>query len=326
MKTLPLIAAALCCLFTAVNPAFAQGTAFTYQGHLNDGSGPANGTYDIQFTLYTTNVTGSALAGPVTNSATALSNGLFTATIDFGPGVFTGTNCWLDLAVRTNGVATFTELTPRQPITPTPYAIFANTASNVSGMVSASQLSGPIPVAQLPSSIITNGASGINISGTFSGNGGGLANVSGATAGNYVYAYATTTQQSLYVTNITFNSFIQTNGWNYNPTNATFTASQSGLYLIQYNASMHTVAGSANSWIDLWAVSNSAHVSGSDVVTYLATNNVSGNSPIITYASKSFIANVNSGQQLAFSLVTSDGELLNYANNPSFSVTIVRLQ
>src|ERR1035438_215136 len=73
----------------------AQGTAFTYQGRLNSSGSPVNGSYDLTFTLYTTNVTGSAIAGPVTNSATAVTNGLFTTLVDFGPGVFTGTSNWL---------------------------------------------------------------------------------------------------------------------------------------------------------------------------------------------------------------------------------------
>src|SRR5471030_958799 len=80
----------------------AQGTAFTYQGRLNNGGSAANGSYDIAFTLYTTNVTGSAIAGPVTNTAVAVTNGLFITLVDFGPGAFTGTSNWLALAVSTN--------------------------------------------------------------------------------------------------------------------------------------------------------------------------------------------------------------------------------
>ena len=41
----------------------------------------------------------------------------------------------------------------------------------------AGNVTGAIPLAQLPSSVVTNGASGINITGTFSGNGAGVTNV-----------------------------------------------------------------------------------------------------------------------------------------------------
>ena len=39
----------------------AQGTAFTYQGQLNDGGSPANGSYDLEFKIYTM-PTGGTLA------------------------------------------------------------------------------------------------------------------------------------------------------------------------------------------------------------------------------------------------------------------------
>jgi hypothetical protein len=55
--------------------------------------------------------------------------------------------------------------------------MFENTASNLLGTISASQIGGTIPLAQLPPGIITNGASGVNITGTFSGNGAGVTNV-----------------------------------------------------------------------------------------------------------------------------------------------------
>ena len=149
-------------LGSIISTCFAQGTAFTYQGQLNSGGGVVSGSYDLQFTLYTTNTNGVPIEGPLTNSATAVSNGLFTTTIDFGAGAFTGGSNWLDIAVRTNGVGNFMELTPRQPITPTPYAIYAAnaatalvaasaasattaaTADNFSGNIADSQLSANI--------------------------------------------------------------------------------------------------------------------------------------------------------------------------------------
>ena len=116
---------ALSTLGSPLSTALAQGTAFTYQGRLNEGANLANGPYDLTFTLYATNSTGMPMAGPVTNSATLVSNGLFTTTITFGAGIFNGTNSWLEIGVQTNGGSGFTTLIPRQALTPTPYAIFA---------------------------------------------------------------------------------------------------------------------------------------------------------------------------------------------------------
>jgi hypothetical protein len=159
--------------------ACAQGTAFTYQGSLNVNGAPAAGNYDVQFTLYATNVTGSAVAGPVTNNAIAINNGIFTAAVDFGPGAFTGAACWLDVAVRTNASDAFTELTPRQQMTASPYAIYATSAGSLLRPVPAAQLSGTVSMSQLPGGVITNNAPSVNLSGIFSG-------TVNATAGNIV--------------------------------------------------------------------------------------------------------------------------------------------
>ncbi len=113
---------------------FAQGTtAFTYQGSLIDGASPANGIYAVQFTLFDAASGGNAVAGPITHSPVSVTNGLFTTTLDFGSGVFTGDARWLGIAVKTNGAATFTALTPRQPLTPAPYALFAANTATLGG-------------------------------------------------------------------------------------------------------------------------------------------------------------------------------------------------
>jgi hypothetical protein len=167
--------------FCAVESLSAQGTAFTYQGQLNDTGSPANGSYDLTFALYnSSNPAFTNVAGPVTNSAVAVTNGLFTTLLDFGPGIFTGTNYWLGISVRTNGGTTFTALSPRQPLTPTPYAIFANTASNLSGTLPSAQLSGALPSAQISgtySGAVTFSSSANNFNGSFSGNGSSLSNL-----------------------------------------------------------------------------------------------------------------------------------------------------
>ena len=57
------------------------------------------------FALFKVTSGGSAVAGPVTNSATGVTNGLFIVTLDFG-NVFNGTDYWLEIGVRTNGNGT----------------------------------------------------------------------------------------------------------------------------------------------------------------------------------------------------------------------------
>jgi len=149
-------------LLALVHQAVAQGTAFTYQGRLNSGTNPATGNYDLTFTLFNASSGGSDVAGPLTNSATGVSNGLFLVTLDFG-GIFNGTDYWLEIGVRTNGNGVFTTLAPRQQITPTPYALFATTASNLSGSISSANLAGNYTNAVT----FNNGSDEFN--GTFSG-------------------------------------------------------------------------------------------------------------------------------------------------------------
>jgi len=177
-----LLAAVL--FFAATLNLSAQGTAFSYQGQLSVSGTPANTNYDFRFAVFDTPINGNMLSFWVTNFDTPVSNGLFTVKLDFGPGVFNGTdngsNDWLDVAVRAIGVTNFTELMPRQPILPVPYAQFANSASNLLGSLQAAQLVGNVSGGLL-SGAYSNGVSFLNgsnsFAGTFSGNGGGLTNL-----------------------------------------------------------------------------------------------------------------------------------------------------
>jgi hypothetical protein len=120
------------CLLAATRACAQATTAFTYQGRLADHASPANGNYDLRFTLYAVGAGGVPLAGPLTNAAVAVSNGLFTVTPDFGASVFSGPPRWLEIGVRPGGsVADFTLLNPRQPLTPSPYALFAANAGGL---------------------------------------------------------------------------------------------------------------------------------------------------------------------------------------------------
>ena len=170
-------------LFAGVHQIAAQGTAFTYQGRLNDASGAANGTYDLTFKLWTLSSGGSQVGSTLTFSGVGVTNGLFTETLDF-LGVFNGSPYWLELGVRTNGAASFTTLIPRQELTPTPYAI---TAENVDGLVPAAQLSGTLPSTVLSgtySDPLDLNNPGNIIDGSFVGSGTGLTGVALLAGGN----------------------------------------------------------------------------------------------------------------------------------------------
>jgi len=99
----------------------AQTTEFTYQGKLNDGSLPANGTYDFQFEFYDA-VSGGNLLGTQSAASVLVNNGIFIVRLNFGA-QFNGTDRFLAISVRNAGGPTYTLLNPRQPISSAPYSI-----------------------------------------------------------------------------------------------------------------------------------------------------------------------------------------------------------
>ena len=186
----------------------AQGTAFFYQGRLSDNGTAAAGVYELRFALYDAAINGNAISVPQTNTGVVVTNGLFSTNINFGA-VFTGTNYWLSIGVRTNGnTNAFTLLAPRQPILPVPYAIFATTASNVLGFVSATQLVGTLPSAQVAGNYFgsvnfTNATN--SFFGKYFGNGVGLTNLNGSMIATGTVADARlSTNVALLNTNQTF--------------------------------------------------------------------------------------------------------------------------
>jgi hypothetical protein len=99
------------------------GTAFTYQGQLKQNGVPVNGTADIEFTFWNAFENGDSL-GDLSYLEVEVVDGLFTVALDVGPNMFDGNARWLEVAVRyPAGAGSYTLLTPRQQITPTPYAL-----------------------------------------------------------------------------------------------------------------------------------------------------------------------------------------------------------
>ena len=99
-------------------PAYAGGsTAITYQGRLLDAGEPADGTYLVQFRLFDDPDAGSQIGSTATFKGLSITDGLFSVELDFGANAFNNSDRWLEISV--DGTA----LTPRQPITRTPYSI-----------------------------------------------------------------------------------------------------------------------------------------------------------------------------------------------------------
>jgi hypothetical protein len=108
------------------------GTAFTYQGQLKNDGVPLNGTADLRFTLWNNAVGGVPIGASQFRTNHPVTHGLFNVELHFGQNAFDGNARWLEIAVRfPPGVGEYTPIAPRQPISPTPYAIFALSAAGL---------------------------------------------------------------------------------------------------------------------------------------------------------------------------------------------------
>jgi hypothetical protein len=201
-KTLLVIGAAICSLFTTLNCACAQSTLFTYQGMLNTNGAPYTGSAELQFTLWDAATNGNVIA---TNNPTSIIanvvNGLFTVTLDFGLSPFNGDPRFLQSDVRT-AIGPFTTLAPRQPVTATPYALRAlNLTTN--GLVAGTY-----------GNALTFNNAGNNFAGLFNGT------FTGAYSGN---GAAISNVNALTLSGIPASGFWATNGnTGANPTNGAF--------------------------------------------------------------------------------------------------------
>ena len=118
--------------FGLVGLAGTLGTGFTYQGRLIDANEAADGLYDFQFKLFDANSGGNKYGTDVNKPEVDVIDGYFTVELDFGS-VFDGNDRWLAIGVRPgiqNDPCVYTFLSPRQKVTPTPYALYAKTASS----------------------------------------------------------------------------------------------------------------------------------------------------------------------------------------------------
>ncbi len=158
----------------AAHAAFAQTTAFNFQGKLNDGANPANGNVEMQFKLFDSLAGGTQTSATLARPNVAVINGIFSTPLDFGAAAFDGSNRFVEIGVRPAGSsAAFTILNPRQPIFAAPYAIQTKNAAQLGG-IDASQY---VTTATVGGSFIKNAttqqaSANFNISGSgfFGGN------------------------------------------------------------------------------------------------------------------------------------------------------------
>jgi hypothetical protein len=189
-----------------------MGTAFTYQGRLIDSNSVADGLYDFQFALFDDPIPGvGILKGYIDVNDLDVIDGYFTVELDFTePNAFTGDRCWLEAAVRpgdSNDPKAFVKLSPRQEVTPTPYALYAKSA----GLQVPIQVSGSF---DFPTAVIeatnTSTGNGYAIAGIQSDKGmvgymGGYYGIYGRHDGGHNYGYLCGSDYGVYGRNINEN-------------------------------------------------------------------------------------------------------------------------
>jgi len=102
------------------------GTVFTYQGQLKEAGSPATGDYDFVFRLFDAEMGGAQIGSDFPVDDWPVSDGLFTVQVDFGAAAFGSEARWIEVAVRPGASGDpHTVLSPRQPVTPAPVALYA---------------------------------------------------------------------------------------------------------------------------------------------------------------------------------------------------------
>jgi len=122
-----------------------MGTAFTYQGRLILDGSAVTGEYDLQFKLYDSLSGGTQVGSTLDAPEVDVNEGYFTVLLDFGSAAFAGDARWLEIGVREGALEdpnTYDVFTPRQELTPAPYALYAASAPGGGGADSDWQISG----------------------------------------------------------------------------------------------------------------------------------------------------------------------------------------
>lgn len=241
------------------------GTSFTYQGRLRDSLRPAAETYDFTFALFDAGTNGTQISSTITNLGLPVPNMDFTASLDFGSNAFNGDPRWLEISVRRD-TNDFTVLSPRQQITPAPYALAATTLttplqsallpSNVSKLDTPQTFTGSNFF--LGPAVFTNGAN--YFSGAFYGDGASLSNITSTAvrraivwplptlATNYVLDFSTDIVQVNAANNINFTQSTNRPGDGYYTECVWYVQSGSTNRLLSFNPSWIPLGTLATNW------------------------------------------------------------------------------
>ena len=130
-------------LFVVTVETYGQGTAFNYQGRLVNNGSAADGLFEFDFKMFDAVSGGNQIGSNLEPQVIQVSNGVFSAQLDFGAGVFTGSARFLQIGVRPAGSPDpYTVLAPRQMVTSIPYTIRSSSAAIADTAISANQLGG----------------------------------------------------------------------------------------------------------------------------------------------------------------------------------------
>lgn len=294
---------------------------------------PANISYVTFWSNDGTSVAGSE---PTTAESISVTNGLFTVVLGdttlagmaaIDASVFSHPNLQLQIWFN-DGFNGFAALSPAQNLTQVPYAVQAvnaNSASNLLGTLPPAQLSGPLNLTQLPSAVVTINSSGVNLTGSFNGDGSGLYNT--VTTKNFVSAYDLSSQSVLNANTfqaITFGLISYGfGGWTYS--SGSFTCGQTGQYLVEYSAEVATTTNSTTT-ISLHAVENGTEYVGSQSSVTLSV----ANQPAAISKGFLIVANEGDSIQIQFTGSNTNAELVagNGAGTTKTSATmeIIRIE
>ena len=107
---------------------------FTYQGRLTDGGAPANGIYDLRFSVFDQETSGTQYGSTSEYPDQTVTDGVFSINVSVGvlQDIFNGGPRWLQVEVRPGASTGSYTVMARQPIAPAPYAWGLHTGAVIS--------------------------------------------------------------------------------------------------------------------------------------------------------------------------------------------------